>query len=790
MAQARRKKSVTNLTFADPKARKAVTNLGQFKRLVNEVLDGMDVTVSVLRPGISGASVFLAHAVAPSGVSHKPAVLKIATVEQLLQEEDRYNKRVFGVLEEALFPQLRSGDLNKRPNDPGILMYAEAGRHALGSRLRELIEQDCVGQARGILSSLFTTLRECWYQRNASTRTARLSSADAFSFSSTRGTIARFEARCDDLNKRGWEPSLEIGSVTDFWPAKSGQLTPMQTPFCLCHGDLNPDNVRVDGNEPVLIDFYETRFRHFFWDFVTLEAHLVSHALAPLDGENKQKHADYASWIRRLYRGEAVPLTREADPISAVQSIVETIRSHAKAAVYSTGRHDISEWIPHYYFGVLRQMVRFAERDDNGRSDRQRWYAAHAAIELARAMRIKNGEVELVREDPHKDYWQRFPAADHEVTDEGSVVSGAVLCGRLIPESPDNLQLAQSRLRHCLEESLAKIGEESWVDFSGASFVLFLEQRGAPAEEVLGALFDVGIDLQRKAGPDCTVALCVDWETSARRVSVRRRRFFVGPRLDDSRRVCALADEGQILVSDAAIGDLGHHLRSFVPHLYIDHCVLHDTDKRKHVVNNVYALINGDPVIGSASAPEAVVRIEYRGRRRADSDQVFVERLVDNDDVTIAGLTHEGTAEYLVKALELRRAKKLDFWSNLVVIFPTEESLRRLIEMARTDDERVQQMLGGRTQILSFLRAQGYPDRWEVIEYGGHFSFIGDRFNPPGSDGTIRYAPVLIGENLRDTFYIEPLSRDAGLRRVRPRIHSHVAGGKKNRRMVSIRKRE
>src|SRR5207244_3934491 len=100
-----------------------------------------------------------------------------------------------------------------------------------------------------------------------------LTSPNVYTFGAPpEAVIEGFRSNCNKLNRRGWAPKLPDDIDIPFWRQP---LRPIPLPFCICHGDMTIDNVRVtQDDEVVLIDFAETRKTHFLRDVVTLEAHV------------------------------------------------------------------------------------------------------------------------------------------------------------------------------------------------------------------------------------------------------------------------------------------------------------------------------------------------------------------------------------------------------------------------------------------------------------------------------------------------------------------------------------
>jgi 8-oxo-dGTP pyrophosphatase MutT (NUDIX family) len=342
-----------------------------------------------------------------------------------------------------------------------------------------------------------------------------------------------------------------------------------------------------------------------------------------------------------------------------------------------------------------------------------------------------------------------------------------------------------------LESFLQSVPAPAWLEFHGAEFLLFLERDSSQREdEILGLLLTLGTALQRAvAGLGIRLGLALHWEPNASRWSLGGREQLVGSDLLEGRALVAFADTGHFLLSlrahdilrrlleqarerglEPPLRDLQaeHGLRldelsgggdpEPASRLVLYKATLHDWEKQPHEVYNLAATAGRRTTLGEPTLPGARVRIEHRDPRRTeDPHQEFIQRLVDADEAYVIGLTHEGTAKFLQTALETRERKGDEFWERLVIVFPTEEFMGKLIDPHPSSPPPTERMLGGKRSVTSFLLGQGpaWFDRWDCVEYEGALPFVGNRFISERSPASVRIAPILPGADMRETYYTE-----------------------------------
>jgi 8-oxo-dGTP pyrophosphatase MutT (NUDIX family) len=442
----------------------------------------------------------------------------------------------------------------------------------------------------------------------------------------------------------------------------------------------------------------------------------------------------------------------------------------------------------------FRLAVAIDEQRRYGQTERNRANLAHVVEQLNR----------LCLDHPQlgQDFNQLCGIAPRElpaVRAEGSdqlALRGAILYANVMGFSTLAAvarEQAVDWVRQRLGDLVQALDTGYWLSFRGGDFLLFLDhKRGDRRAGALLKAFFFGLHLQLQAQQSrqpFKLGVLVHWEDSARQYYVDSGTHLIGAALDQAQLLMSFSDDGHFFVSkfvddylqeqfcgpgqadfdelfECMRVDFGAKYPSYPqPPLSQEDCefrrtrmTFHDRHKRQHEVVSLYIR---DPhlnvSIGSLSSPQHLVPIEYRDPREAlDPQQKFIQRLVEADDVSIIGLTHEGTAEFLKKALEIREQQRLGFWQQLQIVFPSQPVLNTIIEEHRVPEERCQMWKAGRSSVFAFLLAQG-PDKfdhWVCLEYNGNLPFVGNRF-VSRRNTSVRVAPILPGGNQKKTFYME-----------------------------------
>jgi hypothetical protein len=169
---------------------------------------------------------------------------------------------------------------------------------------------------------------------------------------------------------------------------------------------------------------------------------------------------------------------------------------------------------------------------------------------------------------------------------------------------------------------------------------------------------------------------------------------------------------------------------------------------------NLYNFYSSKGQFGTPDKPINAVYLEYRDTRK------FISRLAEASKVTIVGLTHENTLKHISDALIIRKNNNQNFWDDLKIIFPSVEYLKRVFDHL-TINERKRIYDNCRRDLSNFLLGSYYDNKnqWELLEYEKNLPFIGTKLISFSKDGEeqkkLRIAPILVGESIKKTHYIE-----------------------------------
>ena len=278
------------------------------------------------------------------------------------------------------------------------------------------------------------------------------------------------------------------------------------------------------------------------------------------------------------------------------------------------------------------------------------------------------------------------------------------------------------------------------------------------------------------------LAVAVDWEEGARREQIQLPKkvtdHLVGPGIDHAIILMSLTTNPHILISQIAFSKLGNDfkhdnfsdLREIVrvfkakgldlpddeSRFAVDDIIVHDREKVRHFLHNLWVMGRDGIVIGDRRRPRHWVGIEYRTPEDVDLEKnTFVNKLANNDDVIIIAITNERLVEYLDAAIEIRRNRHIVnyFWKSLRIVFPTLEIVS-LVEDERTGSVTTDKWHQGRRTVFEFLLGQGIEHQieWECLEFPGLLPFVGQRY---GQEESIRVSPILPGLDAKKSYYME-----------------------------------
>jgi hypothetical protein len=370
-------------------------------------------------------------------------------------------------------------------------------------------------------------------------------------------------------------------------------------------------------------------------------------------------------------------------------------------------------------------------------------------------------------------------------------LSGGILCIEVVNFL--FLDLAtQAQAIHFLEQEtksfLNLIESHFWLDFNGGNLLLFLERSHDETQQAtLARLLIFGLHSKLKtANLAFKLGITLHWEDNATWHYLGEQAFLTGHALNEAYLLMSFSDGEHFFISTivydsigtrffgkgrnvnqllvGVFSELSNDYKSNWPSLmelnrdFTFQCqdfMFHDHHKRQYKIFNFFVEGHGN-IYGNKMLPSPLVAIDNRDDRILSPNQAFVQRLVEADDITIIGLTNEGTAEFLREALEIRKSREAGFWQRLRVVFPSEAILGKFIEKNRTEKERRALWETGKRKVFKFLLNQGEEAVFhsECLEYDGILPFVGNWFVGENNQ-SVRIAPILPGCDLRDTYYME-----------------------------------
>lgn len=239
------------------------------------------IKISKISGGFSGSKVYKLHAYnSDSGLESVTSVIKVSKTEYARLELNNYNKFVkwglpyswrVDVLGYAFTKSFGAIVYSFIPGEPGtdfnsLTHYLEIGDYQI---------------ATNVISRIFSTDTKRWYGDELVDEND-INIVEHYNNRYFRGEEAKnisekiFTTACADIfGKIPSGKTLEINNnITVTTPIIKLFSEPRGNYFsCICHGDLNSNNVIVSKDEKVIfIDFQETGRGHVFEDFVTIES--------------------------------------------------------------------------------------------------------------------------------------------------------------------------------------------------------------------------------------------------------------------------------------------------------------------------------------------------------------------------------------------------------------------------------------------------------------------------------------------------------------------------------------
>jgi hypothetical protein len=244
----------------------------------DELMHPDDVALEPMSGGFSGSYVFnMISRNKKSGINCVPSVIKISKREFAEQEYENYNRFVKWGLPYTWRVDLLGFGISK---SFGAIAYSFilSGSQEFES-LTDLLRKKDNDRAIKVIDTLFSPTMRRWYGPPLIIPQNNL--VERYNNRYFRGVDGK------DISEKAFISTaqsafgahrvgnrLVIGSKSFDSPQPTLFGMPMGTyQSCICHGDLNSNNVMVaERNQIIFIDFQETGRGHVFEDFVTMEA--------------------------------------------------------------------------------------------------------------------------------------------------------------------------------------------------------------------------------------------------------------------------------------------------------------------------------------------------------------------------------------------------------------------------------------------------------------------------------------------------------------------------------------
>lgn len=235
--------------------------------------------------GFSGASVYRLELSGGSAGPSVPTVLKLGKAEQIEREIAAFQRYAKWYL-----PHDMRVDIVGRGTveDQSALCYAFAlGSHDKVEPMAEALRRG-KKSAGGVIKQLFQSTRQGWYivaDGPEPPIKSYFSNLQEYPSTKDEWRDICFEktltALCENEGLRVTKNEARLhfsGFEVDEIRRAFGRLPDVQVPMCICHGDLNANNIFHVKDRPAiaLIDFEQTGLHHVFRDFVSFECSIRS----------------------------------------------------------------------------------------------------------------------------------------------------------------------------------------------------------------------------------------------------------------------------------------------------------------------------------------------------------------------------------------------------------------------------------------------------------------------------------------------------------------------------------
>lgn len=278
--------------------------------------------LTALAGGLSGSSVVRLDAVnAKTGIQSVPAVVKISELEYAQREVRNYNRYVkWGLPYMWRVDVLGCGFSRKL----GAVAYSFvlSGDNSFNS-LTELLHDEKYPQVEEVIKKLFSPKLRRWYGEELTRQEENINSRYIDRYFRGVESQAISEAKFRQIVEKAFHASFNNSHFSLFG---KHYWRPIEKLFgtenggyssCVCHGDLNSNNVIVaDNDQVILIDFQETGRGHVFEDFVAMEAAIRLYA--PQDAER--------DWQRWLEQEAAIAEGSDSSTLGPAMRLIAQIR--------------------------------------------------------------------------------------------------------------------------------------------------------------------------------------------------------------------------------------------------------------------------------------------------------------------------------------------------------------------------------------------------------------------------------------------------------------------------------
>lgn len=237
------------------------------------------VRISKLAGGLSGSKVYRFNSFnSRSKLESVPAVLKVSAHEWATAEINNYNKFVkWGLPYSWRVDVLGTGTTRKF----GAVAYSFVpGEQGVDfNSLTYFLERGDYDITEGVIEKIFSPTMRRWYGDELLENKPNIVEhylGRYFRASNAKVTSSKeFQSICaTTFRANSYGTTVEVDGVKFIEPTARLFGTPMDGFLsCICHGDLNSNNVIVSNAKDVIfIDFQETGRGHVFEDFVTMES--------------------------------------------------------------------------------------------------------------------------------------------------------------------------------------------------------------------------------------------------------------------------------------------------------------------------------------------------------------------------------------------------------------------------------------------------------------------------------------------------------------------------------------